>query len=659
MKKIQTVFVLLLAMFLLSATAFASNTWFVRVDGGTRYSAAVPIGQCDGLADVAYPGSGVNKHCAFNDFRYTWSDNSGAATAWVIAGGDTVVIRGCTALPSQINPSNPDCRLGYDNPTNGNAPNFLGCGYGVGPYVCFNPPIPPGTALQHTRILGGCVLAGTCSTGNVTNRSNLTQLFSGFALTWAINLRSTQYVDIQGIELTTHNISNCTSAGSPTLRGCVTSPPLDDFGGTGFLTNNATSNITFQDLYVDGFNASAFNGPIGGPIVMTRVNASFNAFAAWNFDDGSSTPDGPGSSITATDVTMNWNGCYQEYPIVDPIPARVCYDTNSQGFGDSWSGQNTTMDFMICIRCVSDYNTKDGFIGPHTAIANLTIQDSESIGNMGQNWKWGGLAVPTTVLFTNNLTSGNCNRLSQPFPGAPVGYNKYLTGFCRAAGNLFGVAITSGSTWLIADNSFVTYQPTIFDIACPLPLATYAPCPSTVGFTDNIVLGYVNPLQPSFNGSAPGLWFIENSAIKVVATNNLEFGVRNGNCPAVSGSGNLCTDPTFVGEPAQATTAIPFVESELDLWNFHLANGSPAIGAGVPISGIILDYDGNTRSTTATTIGAFEVPGTLGGGGGTGGTGTGGGTTPPPPAQSVTNMYSCTAAQAVINGPITLVCGIP
>jgi hypothetical protein len=68
------------------------TTWYIRTDGGTRYSANVTTGQCDGKADSAYPGTGTNQHCAFNDFRYLWDDNSGAvgSGAWVIAGGDTL-----------------------------------------------------------------------------------------------------------------------------------------------------------------------------------------------------------------------------------------------------------------------------------------------------------------------------------------------------------------------------------------------------------------------------------------------------------------------------------------------------------------------------------------------------------------------------------------
>src|SRR6266702_8466894 len=134
-----------------------------------------------------------------------WDDDSGIGYngAWVIAGGDTVVIRGCTASLNPVNPSNPACRIGWDQP-GGGGPNNLWCQF-IGSYSCYNPPIPAGTATQHTRILGQCVLAGNCNTGNTTERANLSQISGGFGLTYTFNLGSTQYVDIEGIELNTHN----------------------------------------------------------------------------------------------------------------------------------------------------------------------------------------------------------------------------------------------------------------------------------------------------------------------------------------------------------------------------------------------------------------------------------------------------------------------
>jgi hypothetical protein len=586
-------------------TTGPGTTWFVRPDGGTRFSANVPNGQCNGTSDAAYQGTGVDQNCAFNDVRYLWSDNSGAQNAWVIAGGDTVVIRGCAALASQTNASNPDCRLGYDNATNGNAPNFW-CGYGNANSTCFNPPIPAGTAAQPTRILGGCAY-GTYSCTPINNNypygpTNETQLFGGFGLAWAFNLESTNNVDIEGIELTTHNGVCSASTGVPAYpRSCSTGVPYDDFADNGFLTNNATANIVFQDVYVHGFSSSGLNGPIGGPITMTRMFVGFNAFAGWNFDDGNGTANGVGASLTANYVTMIFNGCYEQYPITATYPAQVCYDTNSGGFGDSWSGQGTAgqgamLTSFTCNYCVDDYNTKDGFIGPHIIIPTLTITNSVAIGNMGSNWKWGGSdGFPNTTTFENNLTVNNCTRMRQPMAGVPSTYNMYLTGFCRAGGNGMASVIPIGSTWNLQNNTFITAQQIALYVACS---GTDTSCAATINSTNNVFLGYADPNNPYGAGDVPTLYFL-SAGIVLNTSHNDEFGMKDGTCPSTTNS-VICSDPLLLNEPAQ-----PWVsEAALDVFNpfvagnsFYPSSSSPLRGGGVQIPGLTTDYYGVTRPT--------------------------------------------------------------
>lgn len=440
MKKLLLPLFLMLAHY---AGYFTPQTWYVRADGGTRLSANVPAGQCDGLSDLPASGA-VSNHCAFNDVRYLWDDDSGldyhTAVFWVIAGGDTVVIRGCHALAAQVNPANPTCRIGWDNGSGGGAGN-LWC-TNEGNTICFNPPIPAGTSGNHTKILGACAF-GTYTCSPVTSYpvpgNNLTQLFGGFGLSWTFNLSATQYVDIEGIELTTHN-GVCTNGGQPAYpRQCNVNPTIDDYAQNGFLTSNTTANILLQDVSVHGFNSGGINGPIGGPVTMTRIGVNFNGQAGWQFANIADDANGAGSGITATNVTMNGNGCYEEYPVVDAFPAQACYDSDSNGFGDSWSGQDSLMDFFTCVHCVMEYNTKDGFIGPHTQIGALAISQSVSIGNMGAQWKWGS-EISGTVDFHNNLTVTNCSRMAEQLPGAS-----------KSFGSIF---ITSGT----AAGSTVTFQ---------------------------------------------------------------------------------------------------------------------------------------------------------------------------------------------------------
>lgn len=594
----------LLFVVVVSPSLFAS-TWYVRRDGGTRYSSNVTSGQCDGRADAPYPGAGKDRHCAFNDFRYMWDDKSGKAGAgtWVIAGGDTVIIRGCTAGGGQSNPSNPDCRIGWDAPT-GTGEN-LWC-YGVGSYTCYNPPIPAGTATQHTRILGQNY--ANCNVGGATNPkqyvSNLTQLFGGFSLRYTFNLQNTQYVDVQCIELTTHN-GRCTAAGSPAYpRGCNNNQPLDDYAQNGFLLSNTTANVTFQDVYVHGFNASGFDGPIGGAIKMTRVFDGFNAFAGWNFDDGHDTPDAAGSSIIAKYVTMIGNGCYEEYPVTHAFPAHACYDDVSNGFGDAWSGQDTDLDTFICDHCEMAYNTKDAFIGPHTNVHTLTITNSQSYGNMGAQWKWNNAPGATTT-FINNLTIGNCARFQDVIPGAPHSYalksgvgGAYLSDYCRAGGNTVAINSQQNSHVLFANSTFVDYLGTVFLLSCGPNNRNHSGLCGTTPFvfTNNIFLGY--SLK---DGEAPALYYIDDLSIKVTSSHNIEYGNRSGYGDSCRGD-IICSDPRLVNQPPQQGWTN---QAFLDNFTFYPRADSPAIGHGMPMNGITMDFYGSARPNPPS-IGAVE-----------------------------------------------------
>ena len=284
---------------MLGSAPLFGKTWYVRPAGGTRYSSKVTSGQCDGRTDALYSGKGVNPHCAYCDFRYLWDDDSRGVGrgAWVFAGGDTVIVRGCKALPSQQHPSNPNWRVGWDMPTE-------------------------------------------------------------------------------------------------------------------------------------------------------------NALNRWT--------------------------------------------------------------------------------------------------------------------FINNLTVGNCNRMSQPPPGAPPTYNKYLTGFCRAAGNVFAFVTAKNSHLLIANNTVVAYSATIFDLACQ-PVNS---CGSTsFAFTNNIFLGY--SLKAA---EAPGLFYIEDRSIKLTTSHNIEFGNRPGTGTSCRGD-IICADPRLVNQPPQQRwTKMSF----LDNFDFHPASGSPENGHGIP-----------------------------------------------------------------------------
>jgi len=577
----------------------SATTWFVRADGGTRYSPKTHSGQCDGKADARYSG-GTNQHCAFNDVRYMWMDGSYGNSEWIMSGGDTLVIRGCSALPGQQNPDSPHCRIGWDKATGNDAQNFWCAGVNAW-WGCSMPPPPSGTPNQHTRILGGCAFGNyTCNpvVGYPYASNNLTQLFGGFIADAVLYLNGSKFVDIEGLEITSHN-GKCTRIGAPRFpTGCSSDRPVSDSAKWGIVTDRTTSNITLQDVYIHGLAEIGIGGPIGGPFNLTRVSIDFNAFAGWNFDSPGSPADAPGSSISATNVRMEGNGCLEEYPITHTqFPALSCWDTNSAGFGDSWSGQSTPLDSFICDHCVMAYNTKDGFIGPHTLIHFLKIINSESYGNMGQQWKWGTGSSSTTV-FENNLTVGNCRRMSEAMPGAPPGYNRYLTGFCRAAGDVFAFFTGPNSTVIFANNTTVGYSATLFDIGCDQEKA----CSSAhFEFRNNIVLGFLNR---RYSEEAPGLFYLADPSVKIDLDHDLFFNLRSKPCPLVGRSDLICQSPAFIAQPPLTLSS----ETQLDHFDDRLSSSSPALGRGIAVRDITTDRYGNPRPNPPS-IGAAEASG--------------------------------------------------
>jgi Putative Ig domain len=584
------------------------TTWYIRPDGGTRYSANQTAGQCDGKADTAYSGSGTNQHCAFKDPRYLWDDQSYGNHAWVIAGGDTVIIRGGP------------WRIGFDAQPGSCSGAGCGAGYtwcygGGGNYGCYNPPIPAGTASQHTRILGQNY--GACSSGGVTNRSQLTQIFGGFGVTEALNLTGAKYVDVECLEITRH--SQCIAFGTPAVPASCVSGSADDYDSDGIHTDNTTHDLLMQDLWIHGHIGRGIKGPIGGLVTCLRCDIAYNGGAGWDFDDGNATPmvNGNWQFLYST---IEWSGCNQEYPIVHAIPVISCYSQSTGGYGDgvgtpTGTGLSATIDHSKFI-----YNTQDGLDlghvdtgGPYT----LSITNSITYSNNGGTFKIGGNFGTATI--TNNVSIGDCDRMAYPVTGTISTYNTNLADFCRA-GDAFPFDFRQNSNYTISNNTVVTYAPTIFDISCwdaPGQGGNNNGCGgATLNFRDNIVVGYDNPATYPLGSQqgGPGAWYFQEAAPSgstsgtVIGTinrsNNIYYGIGHGfTCP--TGYANeKCVTPDFINQPSGKSTT--FTPTELDNFNVNLSTGSPADGTGITYTGILsVDYNGVKRPNPPS-IGAVE-----------------------------------------------------
>ncbi len=574
------------------------TTWYIRPDGGTRYSANATRGQCDGKGDAPYSGTGVNQHCAFNDYRYLWDDRASyGVSKWVISGGDTVLLRGGP------------WRVGFDQGTNS---NDVWCFGGSGPYVCTNPTIPAGTPSQHTRILGENY--ASCSNGNVADRSKMTQLFGGFGVYTPLNIAGTQNLDVQCLEITRH--SQCVTSGSPRYpSSCSSYGPIDDFDDDGIEEDSSTANVNLTDLWIHGHPGRGIKGPIGGLVTATRVDIAYNGFAGWDFDDGNATPFGPGAVWVFNHSTIEWSGCNQEYPIAHTYPAASCYGQSNAGYGDGvGTAPGQGLDVFID-HSTFRYNVQDGEDFGHVDVGSHTfsITNSLSYGNGGGQFKWGwGF---TNINFVNNLVLANCHRMSAPIAGAPSTFNANLQDFCRA-NDAMSFNFQNGSHALFANNTVVSYASTTFDMKCvPITAQGQSNCNSAVfTFKNNIVRGYDNPTYDYGGNNGPGVFCGANcnDSTQNVGTinrdHNVFYGTR-GACIANtqtpgSNSGTStnesCSDAMFVNEPAIYTG-----ESQLDGFDFDLTSSSPARQAGASIPGLVTDLTDKLRPAPPS-LGAVE-----------------------------------------------------
>lgn len=558
-----------LVLTVLIAAPLAGETWYVRPDGGTRYSANMGRGQCDGKADAPYPGHGVNQHCAFKDYRYLYDDQSygdWSKGRWAIAGGDTVILRGGP------------WRVGFDQ---GASSRDKWCFGGNGNNACTNPTIPAGTPERHTRILGENYAHCTAT--------NKTQIFGGYGVWETLNLDGAQYVDVECLELTSH--ARCIVHGVPAYpRGCRTSYPVDDYDSDGITTDVHTHDVLLQDLWIHGHTDRGVKGPIGGTVTCERCDIAYNGMAGWDFDNGRSTASVNGV-WNFKDSIIEWSGCNQQY---GSNGAASCYGQSSAGYGD---GVGTPPGMCLTANIdhsIFRYNTQDGLDLGHIdrGTCSLTVTNSSAYGNSGGALKWGANENP--AVLENNTVVANCTRLSAPMTGQPSTYNQHLGDFCRA-GDAISFNFRQGGTATLINNTVVTYAPVSFDISC----WDKGGCSdSRLVFRNNIVLGYDNPATYSLGGKqgGPGGFYFQQRIGYIERSNNLFYRIQGIRCPT-GHPGELCTDPKFVNQPRFSG------EQDLDHFDFHLSGTSPALRSGMRIEDEHTDSAGKPRPAS----GGFDM----------------------------------------------------
>jgi hypothetical protein len=386
--------------------------YYVRPDGGDAL-------QCNGLADIPYPGSGQNQACAWNHPNQALPPGGPPR----ISGGDSLIIASSNYRLGVGSP-------GADSPALCNSDN---------PWDCNLSPVPAGPDPQHpTMILGEGWNSGCTTPPELWGAERVTQLF---------DLTRTSNAVIACLELTDH--ATCADGHPDGRLSCQRgSYPYGDWASVGIYAEDA-NNILLRDLNIHGL---AVAGIHAGRISNWRVEdtrLAGNGLAGWDGDlvQGS---DANSGTLEFSGWLVEWNGCVEGYPDKQP---NGCWAQPAGGYGDG-VGTGVTGGQWIIEDSAFLHNTSDGLdLLYASSDATIVIRSSRAEGNAGNQVKTSG-----PVEIENSIIVGNCAFFKdQPFT-ASGDYNsdgqvESAVENCRAFGNALSLDLRRGNRVNITNNS--------------------------------------------------------------------------------------------------------------------------------------------------------------------------------------------------------------
>jgi len=575
------------------------QTRYVRPKGGTPFvnSTQTPNGQCDGLHDTDYPGTGVDQPCAVSNLRDLWADRvSPNHDTWMIGPGDKVIVRqnpagynlGLDALAGNYGGTYPNSPINCGNPD------------------CFMPSIPSGTAAHHTQILGE-------NYGSCHDDSAKTKLLVTWASKVGLNVRDSQYVDVACLEVT--QVTPCAYSGAFTNH-C---PGSSNYGLGGITQSAFTSFVTFTDLFLHGLAAEAINGATGKGVVYDHLHIRGVPFAGFDMDDGPHNYSNisVAGGLTLTNSLTEFVGCIEENPVVHNYPYIECRDQQLGGYGDGFGTGSMTGNWYFD-HDIWRYNYQDGLDLLHAGAQSIVVTNSQSYGNDGNPFKLGS---SQNVVFQNNIAVSNCYRLLDLFGDEPASVLTAGTPLlCRANGNVPVELYSFGST-VVQDNTFIGYADVLLSSGCDSGSDNCSTNASVL--QNNLFFGYGDTHNSDSKAPAPlcDAWANDcdgNLAIYpanqgwATRSNNLFTGLRK--CPVGLVAGETCNtlQPFLVSTPMGPAGTIISDETVFDAFDANIpvnaspGSGSPLLGAGIDIVGLTQDLSG-VANPEPPNIGAFNV----------------------------------------------------
>lgn len=377
--------------------------------------------------------------------------------------------------------------------------------------------------------------------------------------------------------------------------------------------------VTFQNITVDGNNTYTFGLVVGGTDNMYSAGGVQDSEKGITIRNSSVLNCGNGANYTIGFLAQTWNNGMSDITIQ----------------GNTFDGAGDEL--------LSFYNGKSADGGTPAECKNVYI-GYNSLTNWGRRGKSTGYGlqinnkITDVVIEHNTLTTGpdgHGNALqiesNETLPGwfpdrITVRYNKIHT----TTDNNFGIYITQGQAktvfvysnliysetkttngggiWIVSSTSpswsgaeLKFYNNTIYTLA-GRSFNNDCAVPGVVTFKNNLIYnaGYDNYGM---------MCLVNNVAGASNHSNNLYYRSENTNYTKIKDGGSYIQTPTQVlsWEADAIVTAPLFKNPGTD---FRLQEGSPAIGAGIPISGITKDIEGRTVNNPPD-IGCYQSSGNL------------------------------------------------
>ena len=320
-----------------------------------------------------------------------------------------------------------------------------------------------------------------------------------------------------------------------------------DFASNGIRINNKSTHDTLTDIRIHGLASDGIIGPPGTGFVATDLDIVGNADSGWNADDGSGTT-GVGT-LLVQDYNISWNGCVEQYPIVDTLPYFSCTDQDHGGYGDGFGTATKDSDApgwqVHFDHGTVSYNTQDGLDALHIGGrgSSMTVTNTLAFGNMGQQVKVGG----ATATITDSYIVGNCRAMSNAIPGTPSGYNARLGLFCRAGDTAVLINVPDAQPAVFERNTLYSDNHVALEVEYPSDPTPHA----AIRYDDNIFIGF-----PNSDGQLPSPIY-SNTDLKMFTNagasfaRNVTFRAKSGwKCPAtrLHETDGSCSDPHLKDE---------------------------------------------------------------------------------------------------------------